>query len=168
VAYGPQKLTDADPWSAWITDEEVKTAEVVLELGKEQTFNLIRLREDIRLGQRVDEVAVDVWTLGAWKEVAKAQSIGAMRLWKVEETKTYKVRLRVTQTAACPAISDFGLYYEPAAPLFWGLKQNTPPPPDRPVGGTVGYFLRSGEHDVTAADWANYVAFSRRQLAMIP
>jgi alpha-L-fucosidase len=118
VTYGPQKLTDADPWSAWITDDEVKTAEVVLELGKEQTFNLIRLREDIRLGQRVDEAAVDVWTLGAWKEVAKAQSIGAMRLWKIGETKTDKVRIRVTQAAACPAISDFGLFLEPPAPLW--------------------------------------------------
>lgn len=118
VAYGPQKLTDADPWSAWITDDEVKTAEVVLELGKEQTFNLIRLREDIRLGQRVDEVAVDVWTLGGWKEVAKAQSIGAMRLWKIEETKTDKMRLRVTQAAACPALSDFGLFLEPPAPSW--------------------------------------------------
>jgi alpha-L-fucosidase len=121
VTYGPQKLTDADPWSAWITEEDVKTAEVVLELGKEQTFNLIRLREDIRLGQRVDEVAVDVWTHGAWKEVAKAQSIGAMRLWKIEETKTDKVRLRVTKAAACPAISDFGLFFEPPAPS-WSAK----------------------------------------------
>jgi len=124
AAYGPQKLIDTDQWSAWITDEDVKTAEVVLKLGKKQTFNLIRLREDIRLGQRVDEAAVDVWVNGAWKEVAKAQSIGAIRLWRIEETKTDKVRLRVTKAAACPAISDFGLFLEPPAPL-WSAKAET-------------------------------------------
>ena len=52
--------------------------------------------------------------------------------------------------------------------LDYFLKQNSPPPPDRSVGGTVGYFLRSGEHDVTAADWENYVAFARRKLVVIP
>jgi len=63
-----------------------------------------------------------------------------------------------------------GFHAGPVYRLFGkeGLKQNTAPPPDRPVGGTVGYFLRSGEHDVTAADWENYVAFARRELGMIP
>jgi len=116
AAYGPQKLLDADRWSAWVTDDDVKTPEVVLALGEEKTFNLIRLREDIRLGQRVDEAAVDVWADGAWKEVAKAQSIGADRLWRIPETKTDKVRIRVTRAAACPALSDFGLFLEPPAP----------------------------------------------------
>ena len=121
AAYGPQKLTDADRWSAWVTDDDVKTPEVVLNLGKEKVFNLIRLREDIRLGQRVDEAVVDVWADGTWKEVAKAQSIGADRLWRIPETRTDKVRIRVTKAAACPALSDFGLFLEPPAPL-WSAK----------------------------------------------
>ncbi len=117
--YGPQKLLDADLWSAWITDDAVKTPEVVLDLKGEQTFNLIRLREDIRLGQRVDGAAVDAWDAkadggkGAWKEITKAQSIGSCRLWRVPQTTTAKVRLRVTAAAACPALSDFGLFLEP-------------------------------------------------------
>jgi hypothetical protein len=63
-----------------------------------------------------------------------------------------------------------GFHAGPVYRLFGkeGLKQNTAPPPDLPVGGTVGYFLRSGEHDVTAADWENYVAFARRELGMNP
>jgi hypothetical protein len=75
----------------------------------------------------VDEAAVDVWTLGAWKEVAKAKSIGALRLWKIEETSTDKVRLRVTQAAACPALSDFGLFLEPPAPLWSPMAEQSNP-----------------------------------------
>lgn len=76
-------------------------------------FNLIRLREDIRLGQRVAGVAVDAWLDGGWKEIAKAQAIGANRLWRVPKTTTAKVRIRVTKSPVCPALSDFGLFLEP-------------------------------------------------------
>ena len=41
-----------------------------------------------------------------------------IRLWRIPETKTDKVRLRVTKAAACPALSDFGLFREPPAPLW--------------------------------------------------
>ena len=111
--YGPKKLLDDDVWSAWVTDDDAKTPEVILDLKGAKTFNMIRLREDIRLGQRVDGVAVDVFTGGAWKEIAKAQSIGSCRLWRVSMTTADKVRIRVTAAAACPALSDFGLFLEP-------------------------------------------------------
>ncbi|MEN9359357.1 MAG: hypothetical protein RL095_892 [Verrucomicrobiota bacterium] len=116
--YGPQKLLDADLWSAWITDDAAKTAEAVFELDGAQTFNLIRLREDIRLGLRVEGLAIDAFENGAWKEIAKAESIGSCHLWRVPKTTTGKVRIRVTAAGACPALSDFGLYLEPEFPAW--------------------------------------------------
>jgi alpha-L-fucosidase len=113
ASYGPQNLLDADLWSAWVSDDAVTTPEVVLELQGPQTFNLIRLREDIRLGLRLEGVAVDSWADGDWKELAKAESIGSCHLWRVPQTTTDKVRIRVTKSPVCPALSDFGLYLEP-------------------------------------------------------
>ena len=112
--FAPARLLDADLWSAWITDDAVTTPEVTISLNGEQTFNVIKLREDIRLGQRVEGVAVDAWIDGAWKEIAKCESVGACRLWRVAKTTTNKVRVRVTKSPVCPALSDFGLYLEPA------------------------------------------------------
>ncbi len=112
--YAAKKLLDSDLWSAWITDDSVTTPEVVLELQGPVDFNLIRLREDIRLGQRLEGAAVDAWVDGEWKELAKAESIGACRLWRLPKTITAtKLRLRVTKSPVCPALSDFGLYLEP-------------------------------------------------------
>lgn len=111
--YDTQKLLDDDRWSAWVTDDSVTTPEVTFELSGQKTFNLIRLREDIRLGLRIQGVAVDVWQDGAWKEIAKAESIGACHLWRVPKTTTGKVRIRVTKSPVCPALSDFGLFLEP-------------------------------------------------------
>jgi len=111
--YGPDKLLDADRWSAWVTDDAVTTPEVTFALAGEKTFNLVRLREDIRLGLRLEGVAMDAWIDGAWKELAKAESIGSCHLWRVPQTTTAKVRLRVTKGPVCPALSDFGLFLEP-------------------------------------------------------
>lgn len=113
AGFGPQHLTDEDQWSAWITDDEQRTPEVVIQLPEPVTFNLIKLREDIRLGQRVEGVAVDAWGDGKWEEVASAESIGASRLWQIPTVRTDRVRLRVTASPVCPALSDFGLYLEP-------------------------------------------------------
>ena len=45
-----------------------------------------------------------------------------------------------------------------------GLGVERQPPPDTPVGRTIGYHLRSGKHDVTAWDWERYLDFADRQL----
>lgn len=111
--YDPDRLLDKDQWSAWVTDDTVTTPEVTLTLAGDKTFNMIKLREDIRLGQRIEGVAVDAWVDGVWKELAKADAIGACRLWRVPKTTSGKVRIRVTKSPVCPALSDFGLYLEP-------------------------------------------------------
>ncbi len=111
--YRAENLIDADIWSPWVSDDGVTTPELTVELQGEKSFNLIRLREDIRLGLRLEGVAIDAWVEGNWKEIAKAESIGSCRLWRVAETSTNKVRIRVTNSPVCPALSDFGLYHEP-------------------------------------------------------
>ena len=35
---------------------------------------------------------------------------------------------------------------------------------DRPVGRTIGYHLRTGDHDVTPYDWGRYLDFADRHL----
>ncbi len=116
--WGPGRLVDDDRWSGWLTDDGVRAASVVVRLPERRMFNMVRLREDIRLGQRIRAVAVEAWTDGAWSEIASARSVGASRVWRVGPVETDLVRIRVAEAAASPALSDFGLYQEPplAAP----------------------------------------------------
>lgn len=111
--YGPERLLDDDLWSAWVSDDEVKTPEVTVQLKGEKEFNMIRLREDIRLGLRVEGVAVDAFVDGAWQELAKTESVGSCHLWRVPRTRASQVRIRVTKAEVPPALSDFGLFLEP-------------------------------------------------------
>lgn len=111
--YGPQKLLDNDRYSYWATDDKMTTPSLVLDMHQPKTFDVIRLRENIKLGQRIDAVAVDAWQNGKWQEIATATSIGGNRLIKLAMPVTArKVRLRITKAPVCIALSDFGLFKE--------------------------------------------------------
>jgi alpha-L-fucosidase len=90
---------------------ERKPAETVYTLAREARFSVIRVAEDIRYGQRIDAFAIDAWKDGDWKPVTTATSVGPRRLIRLEQAvTTSKVRLRITQSAAEPIVSDFGLF----------------------------------------------------------
>lgn len=110
--FGPTNLIDDDRYTYWATDDGVTNPELIVELGEETTFDIIRIRENIKLGQRLDSVWVDEWRTDAWLPLASATSIGANRLIKLEKPITAKrLRLRIFAPVAI-AVSDFGLFRE--------------------------------------------------------
>jgi len=113
--YAASKVLDASRYTYWATDDQVKDASLTLELKGMKSFNVIRIRENIKLGQRVNEWAVDVKLNGEWKEFAKGVAIGSCRLIRGERVTTDAVRLRIINADACPCIGEFGLYAEPQA-----------------------------------------------------
>ena len=110
-AFGPRNLIDGDRYTYWTTGDSVTTPEVVMEFPRPVTFNVVRLRENIRLGQRIEAFELDRWASGAWKSFAHGTSIGSCRLVRVSESvTTTRVRLRIMQSPVCPALSEFGLF----------------------------------------------------------
>ncbi len=84
-----------------------------LELRNPATFDVIRLREDIRYGQRVDSVAIDSHEGGQWREIARASSVGPRRLIRLEKpVRAERLRLRV-ESAAPPVWSELALFKQP-------------------------------------------------------
>src|SRR5581483_9578274 len=59
--YEPKSLLDESLETYWATDDEVSMADVVFTFSQSTEFNVVRIRENIRLGQRVSRFAVDVW-----------------------------------------------------------------------------------------------------------
>lgn len=113
-AFGPQFLLDQDRYTYWSTDEKVTTPTLTLDLPAAKSFNVIRLRENIKLGQRIAAVEIYAFVNGKWEKIAAATSIGANRLIRLPQTITAsKVRLRITDSPVSIALSDFGLYKEP-------------------------------------------------------
>ena len=112
--YGPENLVDGREDTFWATDDAVKTPQATFDLGRPAAFSVIRIREAIRFGQRIDAVAVDHWDAGAWQPVASATSIGPRRLIRLAQPVTAsRLRLRVTEASASPVLSEFAVFAEP-------------------------------------------------------
>jgi len=113
--FGPAFLIDGDRNSYWATDDAVLTPELVVDMRKPAVFNVIRLRENVKLGQRISAFTIEAFTDGVWKKIGEGTSIGANRLIRLpQHVVASKVRLRITGSGACIALSDLGLFREPA------------------------------------------------------
>lgn len=98
---------------AHASKKQLGRPEIVFDVPTGAAFNIVRVREDIRFGQRVEAFSVEAFDAGAWKPLASATSIGPRRILRLEQrASAKKVRLRVTQTAAPPLISEFALFAE--------------------------------------------------------
>ncbi|WP_437919129.1 alpha-L-fucosidase [Sphingobacterium sp. LRF_L2] len=110
--FGPKWILDHDRYSYYASDDAIHEPILELTLPTAQTFDLIRLRENIKLGQRLDSVLIEYMEKGEWKQLAKATSIGANRIVKLDKPVTAS-QLRISLFApVAPTLSDFGLYRE--------------------------------------------------------
>lgn len=105
-------LTRARPWAADSSDRS--GAWITLILPEAATFNMVRLREAIQYGVRIDEFAVEAWQDGRWRSLAQHSCLGPRRLIRLDTpVTTRQVRLRIIKAAASPVLSEFGLYLLP-------------------------------------------------------
>lgn len=111
-SFGTGNLTDDNRYSYWATDDKETHPELVIDLKENKRFNIIRLRENIKLGQRLDSVVIDVWQNNEWQQIASAEGIGSTRLIRLPKFITaQKLRLRL-YAPVCIALSDVGLFAE--------------------------------------------------------
>jgi alpha-L-fucosidase len=108
--FGTQHLTDGDRYSYWATDDAVTTPELIIDFGKTQSIKYLTLRENIKLGQRVEGFEIDVWQDNQWKTIHKGTSIGALRIATLPESNTTRLRIRITQSPVGVALGEVGVY----------------------------------------------------------
>lgn len=111
AAYRPENLLDGDRYTYWSTDDGISEAEAVITFPHADSFNIIRLRENIQLGQRIEAVALDAWQDGAWREFAQVTSIGSCRLIRTDnEIRSPKLRVRIIKSPVAPALSEVAVF----------------------------------------------------------
>ena len=105
------RVLDGDPATYWSTPDGATTPGLTLDLPPGRTFDLIRLREFLPLGARVTKFAVEAQADGAWRTLATHEGIGAHRVIRLPAPVTARrVRLRILEAPACPAITEFALF----------------------------------------------------------
>ncbi|MEI6695610.1 MAG: alpha-L-fucosidase [Bacteroidota bacterium] len=110
--YASANIIDNNKETYWATDENVSTPELIVDFGNNITFNRVKIKEYIKLGQRIEGFAIDYWKNGNWELLEEATSIGYQRIVCTKNVTTTKVRLRITKSPVCIAISELGIYLQ--------------------------------------------------------
>jgi alpha-L-fucosidase len=109
--FSPTNLVDGDRTTYWSTDDSVTSPHLIIHLDSERQIQIVRLREAIKLGQRIGAFALDSWQNNEWHEVATGTSIGSCRLIRLSRPcETRRLRLRITDSPVCIALSELGLF----------------------------------------------------------
>jgi alpha-L-fucosidase len=103
-------VTDGKKESYWATDDGTNKASLEIDLGSEKKIRYIMLQEYIRLGQRVKAFEVEVLQGNSWTKAATATTIGYKRILKIDPVLTRRIRINITDSRACPVISNVEVY----------------------------------------------------------
>lgn len=109
--FEPARVLDGDRESYWSAPDGVTTPSLTLDLPPGRSFDVIRLREYLPLGVRVTRFAIDAEIDGRWQQLAEHECISAQRIVRLAKPITARrVRLRILEAPACPAISEVALF----------------------------------------------------------
>lgn len=111
--FDASNATDVNKDSYWTTDDGITRSSLTIDFIKPTTFNRFLVQEYIRSGQRVKSFTLEALVNGNWKELAKATTIGFKRILSFPAVSTTKVRFNITDSKACPLISNIGIYNAP-------------------------------------------------------
>jgi alpha-L-fucosidase len=105
-----KNLTDDNVKSYWASNDQALTPVIEVKWKASQTFDLIRMREYIPLGQRLDKVEVEIFSGKQWVKVGEATSVGACRIIHLSNpVETNSLRIKF-QSPVAVTLSDLGIY----------------------------------------------------------
>ena len=106
-------LTDGLETSSWASDVGLPI-QLELDLGSPKTFDVIELREDLKLGQRIAAFHVLVEVDGVWQEFGTGFTVGHKRLLRGPLVEAQKVRVMITEAQDLPVLTKISLYKTPS------------------------------------------------------
>ena len=106
-------LTDGLETSSWASDADLPI-QLELDLGSPKTFDVIELREDLKLGQRIAAFHVQVEVDGVWQEFGMGFTVGHKHLLRGPLVEAQKVRVMITESQDLPVLTKISLYKTPS------------------------------------------------------
>jgi alpha-L-fucosidase len=106
-------VIDNDKNTYWATDDQVKSASLVVSFDKPTAFNRFLVQEYIKLGQRVKSFKLEAYVNEQWKELASETTIGYKRILCFPTVEASKLRFTILDTKKGALISNIGIYNAP-------------------------------------------------------
>ncbi|KJQ62764.1 alpha-L-fucosidase [Streptococcus oralis] len=106
-------LTDGLETSSWASDAKLPI-QLEIDLESPKTFDVIELREDLKLGQRIAAFHVQVELDGVWQEFGSGFTVGYKRLLRGSMVEAQKIRVTITEAQDLPVLTKISLYKTPS------------------------------------------------------
>lgn len=119
--YSAALVIDDDPETYWATDDDVTSAAIDIDFGKDVTFNRFLAQEYVKKGQRVKDFELEAFVDGEWVKVSDelvesgdgTTTIGRKRILCFPAMTASRLRFTIVDSKACPLISSIGVYLCP-------------------------------------------------------
>jgi alpha-L-fucosidase len=103
-------LLDGNDATYWTTQKKDTSGTISFKFTTPQSFDVIALQENIRIGQRIEKFILEYKDGASWKTATEGTTVGYKRLIKFPAVTTDEVRLRIESSRLNPTIAEFGLY----------------------------------------------------------
>ncbi len=108
----PENMLDNNLDTFWATTDGQETATINIELPEKTIFNIIMLKEHIKVGQRIEKFDVEIFTGRRWKKIAEGTTIGNKRLIRIRRKKTNRLRINIRASKIAPTLEEIGLFLD--------------------------------------------------------
>lgn len=108
-----ENVLDGDKNTYWTTDNQLKSASLIISFDKPTIFNRFLVQEYIQLGQRVKSFKVEAYINQQWKELANETTIGYKRILCFPTVEATKIRFTILDAKSNPLISNIEVYNAP-------------------------------------------------------
>ena len=108
--YNADNVLDYDNDTYWTMDDGQTTGSIEIDLGEEKNFDIVSIEEYVKLGQRVSDFSVEVYSNGEWRNFGSGHTIGAKRLVRGVPVNASKIRINIEGALAVPLIENVEVY----------------------------------------------------------
>ena len=95
-----------------VSTQTLKVNPLIIEyiLPEAVTFDLLRLKEDIQLGQRIESFKLEYEEGDVWKEITRGTTVGYNRILRFDPVSAKHIRLTIESSRLSPELSEVGLF----------------------------------------------------------
>ena len=116
---GPDEANDGDFGSSWYMDAGQTSGWLELDLGKQDTFNVLSLVEPV--GRRNDyeqsrirSFRFERWDGARWVTLTEGGTPAPTTIVRIPRVSSQRIRLSLEGREEMPHVAEIGVYYEPA------------------------------------------------------
>jgi alpha-L-fucosidase len=103
-------LLDGNNATHWTTKGNDTTAVIEFQLKSAQTFDVLLLQENIRVGQRIEKFAVAYKEGNEWKKLTAGTTVGYKRLLRFPAVKASAIKIMIESSRLNPTLAEIGLF----------------------------------------------------------